>query len=142
MASLSVVSVGYERRSVHELVEILESYEVGKLLDIRQTPISRRKGFSKIALASSLEDAGILYLHLRAAGNPYYKEKESIELCLRHYAYYLTNNPEIVETFAMELSRKTVAVLCYERQHDCCHRSILLDAVRQSGRRVKVIKVE
>ena len=142
MISSPVVSVGYERRSVHELVEILAGHRVGKLLDVREAPISRRKGFSKTALASLLEDVGIEYLHLRLAGNPYHREKQNIERCLRRYARYLVDNPEVVETFAAELSRKPVAVLCYERQHDNCHRSVLLEAVKRSGHRINVIKVE
>ena len=134
-----IVSLGYERRSIDELVGILSGYGVAKLLDIRELPLSRRKGFSKSTLSVHLEEAGIEYLHLRAAGNPYRKHKASIGRCLQLYTRYLEKNPEIVEALALELSNKPIAVFCYEREHECCHRSILLKAL-QCGHSVKVIE--
>jgi uncharacterized protein (DUF488 family) len=138
--SAKIVSLGYERRSIDEVLNILASHKVVKLLDIRELPLSRRKGFSKNALSAHLEEAGIQYCHIRAAGNPHRKEKDDIKHCLRKYARYLQNNPAIIETIAAELSKKPVAVLCYEREHRNCHRSILLEALRQHGHPIQVIE--
>jgi hypothetical protein len=32
-----------------------------------------------------------------------------------------------------------VAVLCYEREHECCHRSILLAGVEERGYRIEAV---
>ncbi|SEM69999.1 DUF488 domain-containing protein [Nonomuraea pusilla] len=40
------------------------------LVDVRLTPISRKRGFSKTALATALAAAGIACRHMRALGNP------------------------------------------------------------------------
>ncbi|MDR1430587.1 MAG: DUF488 domain-containing protein, partial [Propionibacteriaceae bacterium] len=40
------------------------------LVDVRQTPISRKRGLSKTALGAALSEAGIDYIHLRELGNP------------------------------------------------------------------------
>jgi Domain of unknown function DUF488 len=42
---------------------------------------------------------------------------------------------------AEEVLGQAVAVLCYERDHDCCHRSVILDALAQ-GHELEVIRVE
>ena len=57
--SPQVVSVGYEGRSVEELVQVLRAEDVAVLVDIRLTPISRKRGLSKTALTRALRDAGI-----------------------------------------------------------------------------------
>lgn len=142
MSAHVVVSLGYERRSLDDLVELLHAHGVGKLLDIRELPLSRRPGFSKRALAAGLEEAGIEYCHLRQAGNPHRKLKADIAHCLSLYRAHLCDNPDVVKTVASELSDGPVAMLCYEREHDCCHRSVLLDALAQHGHPVEVVRLE
>lgn len=142
MKRACIVSVGYERRSVEELLELLAAHGVEKLVDIRELPLSRRQGFSKRQLARSLGLAGIEYLHLRAAGNPFRKERADVERCLQLYESYLEEHPEVLEVIGAELAEGTVAFLCYERRHDCCHRSVLLDALIHQGRSLEVVRVE
>ena len=138
----SVVSIGYERRSVADLVQILAAQGVVKLIDVRELPISRRPGFSKVPLATSLEAAGIEYVHLGVAGNPHRKEKHDIDLCLLLYADHLSQHPGILDRVAREISDGLTAVLCYERNHHECHRSILLEALVSRGHEADVIAVE
>jgi uncharacterized protein (DUF488 family) len=40
------------------------------LIDVRELPTSRRKGFAKSALSSALAAADIGYLHLKGLGDP------------------------------------------------------------------------
>ena len=65
-----LVSVGYEGRSVDELIAVLRRYDVSLLVDVRLNAISRRPGFSKRALAEALHAAGIEYRHAPELGNP------------------------------------------------------------------------
>jgi uncharacterized protein (DUF488 family) len=136
-----LVSIGYEQRTVEELIDLLKKHRVKKLLDVRELPLSRRKGFSKTALSLRLADAGIEYLHLRAAGNPYRHEGRNPEHCLQLYKAHLRKNPKIVETVADEITRSRIATLCYERQHARCHRSILVDALIRYGYALAVLEV-
>ena len=142
MPRARVFSVGYERRSADELVSLLAGKKVRKLIDVRALPLSRRKGLSKRALSANLEEAGIEYVHIRAAGNPYHKERHDIEKCLASYRAYLEGNPEVLETVSEEFNGSYVAVLCYERDHDSCHRSILLDALKVAGHKIQLSKIE
>lgn len=140
--SAQVISVGYEKRNMAEFIGLLSTHHVSTLLDVRLVPMSRRKGFSKTALAEHLTGAGIAYVHLRAAGNPYYREKADVEQCLARYAGYLSEHGEVLEQVASRLVGGPVAVLCYEREHRHCHRSVLLDALQLHGYKIEVIHVE
>jgi uncharacterized protein (DUF488 family) len=137
-----VVSLGYERRSVVELLALLVAHGVEKLVDVREAPISRRPGFSKRALSQSLAEAGIEYLHLRAAGNPYRKEKAELAYCLALYSGYLSCHSEVLDLVGEQLGGVVVAFLCYEREHDCCHRSVLLQALTEQGHNLEIVRVQ
>ena len=137
-----VLSLGYERRTVNEIIDILTSHRIKKLLDVRELPHSRRKGFSKNALAASLEAVGIKYVHLRSAGNPHRQEKKDIEHCLRLYRSYLKRKPEVIHLIVNEIAKTNTAVLCYERQHGNCHRSILLETMHRHGHLFEIVEVE
>ena len=54
-----LVSLGYEGRIVDELISAARRANVTVLVDVRQTPLSRKLGLSKRRLAAALEDAGI-----------------------------------------------------------------------------------
>jgi uncharacterized protein (DUF488 family) len=137
-----VLSLGYERRTINELISILINHRVKKLLDVRESAHSRRKDFNKNALALSLEAAGIKYKHLRSAGNPHRQEKNDIKRCLRLYKAYLKRRPEVLAIVADEVMERGTAVLCYERQHNNCHRSVLLEAVCRNGHSFEIVEVE
>ncbi|MDG4769766.1 DUF488 domain-containing protein [Solwaraspora sp. WMMD792] len=60
-----LIGIGYEGRSVDGLIAELRAAGVSRLVDVRLTPISRKPGFSKSALAKALNAAGIAYEHRR-----------------------------------------------------------------------------
>lgn len=137
-----IVSLGYEGRSLEELIAILQDQQVTKLLDIREAPFSRKKGFSKKALSLRLKEAGISYLHLPEAGNPFRRQKTNIEHCLQLYSSYLTEHPQVIDLVVSEMSEMVTALLCYEREHDNCHRSVLIETMRLNDISFEMIKIE
>lgn len=138
--SSSILSIGYERRTPDEFLRILLEHSVTTLIDVRELPISRKKGFSKTALASLLESAGISYVHLREAGNPYRKLRAEIDKCLDLYSHYLAENPEVLDRFTAALPAGVTAVMCYEQSHEMCHRSVLLGKLAGDRRLQSVVK--
>jgi uncharacterized protein (DUF488 family) len=136
----NAVSVGYERRSIADLVSVLHARGVEVLLDVRAVALSRRAEYRKGALQRALCEAGIEYVHMPVAGNPYRDLKGDIERCLAAYRKYLAGQPEIQQTVAAAIAAATgaVAVLCYEREHDHCHRSVLLELLARALDRLEV----
>ena len=132
---MRIFTIGYEQTTVHELIAALQAAGVERVADIRAVAASRRPGFSKTALAGALQEAGIAYEHLKALGTP--KEgrdaaKRGDRAALeRVYAGQL-ELPEAQAAAALLLSRvagQPTALLCYEREPQDCHRSMLIAAI-------------
>jgi uncharacterized protein (DUF488 family) len=111
---------------------VLKRAGVAQVIDVRALPLSRRRGFSKTPLRLALQEEGIGYVHLRALGTPAEgreaaRKGRTAEL-KRIYAGQLAL-PEALAAAAQlgELVReKPSALLCFERQPEGCHRSMLI----------------
>lgn len=140
-----IVSVGYERRNLNELIDLLLENRVTTLVDVRLNAISRRKGFSKTALAAALNDAQIEYRHERELGNPQDNRdplRQGLESARERYFDHLHNGASHVFDEIVELARVSrFALLCYEREHDQCHRSCILEAAQVANPALKVVQV-
>ena len=132
-----VVSIGYEGREVAEFVRDLLARRVTVLADVRLNAVSRRRGFSKTALRETLEAAGIEYVHLRGLGNPSDNRAafagDDATLGQRRFRQLLkaANAQRDLATLRELTASTVVAVLCVERDEHNCHRSVVIDALRQ-----------
>src|SRR5258708_6569973 len=63
-------TIGYTGFSLDEFIQKLSGSGVECLIDVREIPISRKRGFSKSALKERLETFGIEYQHFRLLGSP------------------------------------------------------------------------
>ena len=130
-----VWTIGYEQASMGQFFAALQQAGVEVVADVRAVAASRRPGFAKSSLAANLREAGIGYVHLRALGTPpegraAARAGKRAEL-ERIYAGQL-ELPEALAASAelAELARdKRVALLCYERDPACCHRTLLREAM-------------
>lgn len=118
-----------------EFVDCLRSAGVEVLADVRAVPLSRRPGFSKNILAAGLREAGIDYAGFKALGTPAEgraaARRNDLAALSRIYAGQL-EMPDAMAQGAMlqDLAReRKIALLCFERQPACCHRSLLAQAL-------------
>ncbi|MFH1735659.1 MAG: DUF488 domain-containing protein [bacterium] len=139
MESIQALSIGYEGRTIQDLIDLLKTHEIEQVIDVRLMPVSRRKYFCKNNLSAYLREEGIEYLHIRSAGNPYYKQRDDVELCLKLYTGYLKDHPDVMDSVFSKLSDSHTAVLCYERDHVDCHRNVLLRQISKSVHKIEVI---
>jgi uncharacterized protein (DUF488 family) len=131
-----LVSVGYEGRSAAELIESLLVQGVQVLVDVRLTPLSRKKGLSKTALSQALEAVGIRYVHHKQLGNP--KEnrddfRQGSGASRDRYREILSSEPaeDALSHVSELLDEGVVALLCFERDHSQCHRELVANELRQ-----------
>ncbi|HEY5948623.1 MAG TPA: DUF488 domain-containing protein [Kofleriaceae bacterium] len=131
MARSALFTIGYEGRALDELIAILASNKIDRVIDVRDLPLSRRRGFSKTPLGTALVGAGIEYIHMREAGNPYRKLKDSIprDELLAKYQAHLRGAGGTVKNVAEQARGRRVALLCYEAEPAQCHRSLLAPRV-------------
>lgn len=57
-----IYTIGYEGSDVDRLVSTLQAMQIDVLADVRELPLSRKKGLSKKALAERLKCVGIDYI--------------------------------------------------------------------------------
>lgn len=132
---MRIFTIGYEGTTTGEFIAALQGAGVERVIDVRALPLSRRPGFSKTPLTGALAEAGIDYVHLRALGTP--AEGRNAARAGRHadmarvYAGQLKLPEAMVQAGQMlDLAReKPSALLCYERDPQHCHRTLLLEAV-------------
>lgn len=68
MRATPLYTIGYEGASLNDFLTTLVISDVARVIDIREVPISRKRGFSKRALADALAARGIAYVHLKQLG--------------------------------------------------------------------------
>ena len=132
---MTIFAIGYEGATMADFLDALTSAGVARVIDVRALPLSRGPGFSKTPLKAALAEVGVDYVHLRALGTPAAgreaaRKGRQAEL-ERIYAGQL-ELPEAIAAGAqmVALARETPsALLCFEREPDGCHRSLLLTAV-------------
>ena len=145
-ASIVVTTIGYEGRTLDDLLSDLHRMDVQVVIDVRQTPISRKPGFSKTALEAALASEGLDYLHLRGLGNP--KENRDALRAGTPAAHQAFQRHMAVESGARDLDvlrstmvTRRVALLCFERDHTTCHRSMVASAVQRLDPAVHVVNI-
>ena len=147
MRTPTLFTIGYERSTPDTLVSELKAAGVERVVDVRELPLSRRRGFSKSALASALEASGIRYEHVRELGNPKplrdrFKAGD-IEGGAKAYRAHLHNGSrfaliELAETIGDE---KT-CLLCVEESHAVCHRAIIAGAIAERLPQLAVVHLQ
>ena len=130
--------MGYEGSDLASFLRALATLGISRVIDVRELPLSRKRGFSKLALASALADNDVDYIHLRDLGDP----KPGREAARRGdhagfmqiYRRHLSESP--AQAALAQASRHALArrscLLCFERNHQGCHRTIVADAMALS----------
>lgn len=127
-----LVTVGYGGFSPSTFVEHLLDLGVETLVDVRYSPVSRRPGFSKGALASRLESSGIRYVHLKDLGAP--KPLRELlagmgdyPLFFSQYRYHAEQQHGALEQVALLGECQRVALMCLEVDPLLCHRHVIAE---------------
>jgi uncharacterized protein (DUF488 family) len=128
------MTIGYQDRTVNELIDILDDAGTKVLVDVRLTPLPRKPGLSKHRLAARLREAGIDYVHLPQLGNP----RDNRDAFRRHDAQALERYRAVLETsegraaleqLAELAPSRRVALMCFEQGACECHRRMVAEAL-------------
>lgn len=127
---MTLMTIGYEGLDISAFLAALKSNKVAALIDVRELPLSRKKGFSKSALSAAVENAGISYLHMPALGCPrdirhgYYRDGDWSRYEQRFNAY-LTRQDAALSELAALAKRSRACLVCFEADYRSCHRSLV-----------------
>jgi uncharacterized protein (DUF488 family) len=132
---ITLATIGYESAELADFIATLKLAGVTRLLDVRELPISRRKGFAKKALSEALGRAGIDYVHLRGLGDP--KEGRQAARAGNFVQFRRVFNRHMLSALAQADLQSAVryvaeggaCLMCYERDHTNCHRGIVAETL-------------
>ncbi len=140
----TVFTIGHSTRTLEELVAILQSHDVSKLVDVRTVPRSRHvPQFNAETLPGDLAGSGIEYVSLPTLGGLRKPRPDSINMAWRNasfrgYADYM-QTPAFragLKQLIQVASAKRTAIMCAEAVPWRCHRSLIADALIVRGWRV------
>jgi uncharacterized protein (DUF488 family) len=142
-----VLTIGHSTRPIEEFIGLLQAHAVRRVVDVRTMPASRHNPqFNKAALARSLAEAGLGYLHAPGLGGLRHTKPGSPNTgwrnaSFRGYADYL-GTPAFARSLeeVIDLARRErIALMCAEVVPWRCHRSLIADALLVRGIRTEEI---
>lgn len=134
---LTVYTIGHSTRTIDEFVELIKTYVVTLVVDVRTVPRSRHNPqFNKETLPNTLKQYGVKYIHMSEIGGLRHPKHDSINLALKNsgfrgYADYMLTK-EFTESLLKLIAlakENRLGIMCAEALPWRCHRSLLSDAL-------------
>lgn len=138
MTPLALFTFGYEGLTIDAFINRLKEAQVEVIVDVRELPLSRKKGFSKTAFRAALAGAGIAYEHRPALGCPRpvrdrYKTDGDWAAYTRGFLAYLIQEKGEVAELARLARSSAACLVCFEADFDRCHRTYVARAAHAAG---------
>lgn len=137
-SSNHLYTVGYEGMDISAFIVRLLEAGIQTIVDVRELPLSRKKGFSKTAFRDALAQSGIAYFHVPALGCPKeirtsYKTDKDWSAYTKSFLTYVETQETTVREL-VKLAKATKACLvCFEADFSMCHRTYVARAARKLG---------
>ncbi len=140
----TIFTIGHSTRPIAEFIEILKTYGIRRVVDIRTIPKSRHNPqFNGEELRGSLKEVKIGYLHMKGLGGLRHARKDSPNMAWRNasfrgFADYMQTGEfeENLERLVKTSEKRATAIMCAEAVPWRCHRSLIGDALIVRGVRV------
>ena len=137
----NIWTIGHSIHSQEEFIEMLKSFRIEVVADVRSFPGSRRvPHFNKEALEISLPQAGFQYIHIKNLGGRRKVQPDSKNISWRHpafrgYADYMETDAfrEGIDELKHIALLKRTAYMCSEAVWWRCHRSMISDFLKTEG---------
>lgn len=134
-AKPTLSTIGYEGATIDDFIATLLAADISRLVDVRELPISRRKGFAKTALSTALNAAGIEYVHLKGLGDPKpgreAARRKDYTAFHRIFSTHMRTQPakDDLKIVAEIVEGGGVCLMCFERDPHTCHRTLVATAL-------------
>jgi len=137
-------TIGHSTHPLEEFVDMLQSFNIEVVADIRSFPGSRKfPQFNKEALEISLPQNHIEYIHMKDLGGRRKGNKDSKNTGWRHFAFrsyadYMETDSfkNAIEELEKIALKNRIAYMCSEAVWWRCHRSMVSDYLKLHGWKV------
>ena len=137
----TIWTIGHSTRTIEEFIEMLQSFSITQLVDVRRFPGSRKyPQYNKELLEHELSKALISYVLIDSLGGRRKAKPDSMHTVWRHPAF--RGYADYMETsafkegilFLEQLARQQrTAYMCSEAVWWRCHRSMISDFLKNKG---------
>ena len=135
----SLLTIGYEGRSVEAYLNDLLRAGVTLLCDVRRNPLSRKYGFAKKTLSTASNGVGIRYEHVPELGiaseerRELHTQSDYDALFASYRENHLPGQTEALNKIRDWIKEgNRVALTCYERAPEQCHRHCVAESLEQA----------
>jgi uncharacterized protein (DUF488 family) len=134
----TIWTIGHSNRSIEVFIDLLKSFSIETLVDVRQFPGSKKyPHFNKEFLEQSLKGNNISYIHMIELGGRRKPQPDSPNSAWKHpafraYADYMESEEfkEAVTRLQKIASASATAYMCSEAVWWSCHRSMISDYLK------------
>lgn len=134
---MALYTIGYEGLTQDSFLARLKKHHISIVADVRQIPLSRKKGFSKTALNELLSKENIQYINFQSLGTTKdmrdeLKKTGDYKKLFNKFRRTLTDKTQDLDKINSLLKDgNNVTLLCFERDPQKCHRKVVADAVKK-----------
>ena len=128
----TLFTIGYEGVPLEMYINKLILNNIKVLCDVRKNSYSQKWGFSKATLQDACEKVGIKFIHIPQLGIESSERQELNGLAdyKRLFTSYeattlVENNAYLMELAGIVTSNKRVALTCFEKDVQMCHRGVV-----------------
>ena len=138
-----VYSLGYEGLSIDEFLMKLIREKIQCLIDVRNNPWSMKYGFTKHSLQTFCDKVGIEYIGMPSLGissdlRQNLENKKDYDRLFVSYSKNLVKKSEELDYLNQLSQKKRIALMCFEKDPNYCHRRILAETLGQLGAKVEI----
>ena len=134
---MTIYTIGYEGLNQKIFMACLKRFKISYIADVRQRPLSRKKGFSKTAITEMLNSENIKYKNFKELGTS--KEMRDMLYKTKDYKTFFASYKKMIGSQQntidelLEIVNKghNVALLCFEKEADKCHRKIVAEEIKK-----------
>jgi uncharacterized protein (DUF488 family) len=139
---VTVFTIGYEKNEPAAFLKLLKKHRIEMIIDVRDLPLSRKKGFSKNQLQAFLREAGIEYHHAKELGAPKELRHQLIATGMWHtyvkgFNLVLAQQKPAIDQLIQLSQQKRSCLLCFERDPAVCHRSLVAKEMEKHSPELK-----
>jgi len=134
----NIYTMGYEGIKIENFIEKIKSNNIKIIIDVRDYPKSRKRGFSKSQLEKILKDRHILYFHFKELGTPielrkYLKKYNDFKRFKKDFKKLLADKEGDIKKLIYLARESSICLMCFERKADTCHRSLIVDEINKNS---------
>jgi len=128
-------TIGYEGWEIEDFVSCLQGFKINCLLDVREIPLSRKKGFSKKVLSKKLNERGIRYIHMKELGSPreirhkLYQDGD-YDYFFNAFQNYINRKKHFIKYAYEQMKDYVACLMCFEKLAFKCHRSVVAEEIK------------